>query len=244
MKALFLTVLILCSCSKSAQLSKEAIGLQLSEVTMNLHHLKEIEWHVGKKKEATVSQSFTFEVEMPKVSQKDLDYLTEFKGINSWILRLIVQRGSEAQDLGSLYARFRPKKVLRGQGTGAPTNVAIKVYYAAAFPSERFRDFHCPAFGHNKRIKTMDIKGEEENFNITFDQIISYPEKSQLVELSPSSFNAGNSLIGEYYIEIAPYDSDKKVIHAPFKRIPVFISVSQEEAQPIESCAGEHPEMN
>lgn len=244
MKALFLTVLLLFSCSKSARLDKEAIGMRLSEVRMNIHHLNEIDWLIGKKKEATVSQSFTFEVEMPKVDEEDLDYLTELKGINAWILRLIVQRGSETQDLGSLYARFRPKKILRGQGGGAPTQVSVKVYYAAGFPSERFRGFHCPAFGHNKRIKKMKINGEEKSFDLTFDQIISYPEKSQLVELTPSAFNGGNSLVGEYFIEIAPYDSEKKVIHGPFSRIPMWIEVTEEESQIIKSCLGEHPEIN
>lgn len=243
MKALFLTFLLLCSCSKTAHLNKDAIGLRLSEVRMDLHHLNEIEWLVGKKKEATISQSFVFEVEMPKVQEEDLNYLTKHKGINAWILRLIVQRGSDRQDLGSLYARFRPKKILRGQGGGAPTQVSVKVYYAAAFPSERFRAFNCPAFNHNKRIKTMKIRGEEKNFELTFDQIISYPEKSQLVELTPSAFNGGNSLVGEYFIEIAPYDSEKKVIHGPFQRIPMWVEVSEEESLSIESCLSEHPEI-
>ena len=244
MKALFLTVFILLSCSKSAKLSKEAIGLRLTEVEMNLHHLREIEWAVGKKKEATVAQSFTFEVEMPKVDEDDLNYLTELKGIDAWILRLIVQKGSEQQDLGSLYARFRPKKILRGQGGGAPTNVVLKVYYSAAFPSERFRDFQCPAFQHNKRIKQMRIAGETKPFEISIEGAIPYPEKSQLVELTPSSLNGGNSLVGEYFVEIAPYDSEKKLIHAPFKRLPAYIEVTSEEAQSIESCFGEHPERN
>lgn len=243
MKALFLTILLACSCTQQATLSRDAMGLRVSEVEMDIHHLDEIEWVVGKKKEATVSQSFTFLVDMPKLSEEDLAFLTEQKGINAWILRLIVQRGSERQDLGSLYAPFKAKRVVRGQSAGAPTSVALKVFYAAAYASERFRVFDCPAFDHNKKIVEMDIRGELKPFELSVGQTSSYREKSQLVELTPSSFNGGNSLIGEYFVEIAPYNSDKKLIYASFKRIPMYVEVRKEENIPVSSCLGENPEI-
>ena len=242
MKALFLIVLLACSCSKKSLLSKDSMGLRLANVQMNVSHLNEIEWLIGKNKEATVTQSFVFLVDMPKVNEDDLAFLSKHKNIDSWILRLIVQRRSEKQDLGSLYTRFRSKTTARGQGGGAPSSVTIKVYYAAAFPSERFRFFQCPAFSHSKRITQMKISGSEEPFEIPIDHVSSYPEKSHPVELSPSSFNGGNSLEGEYYLEIAPYDSEKKVIHAPFKRIPTYVEVLSEQSVQVKSCAGIHEE--
>lgn len=244
MKALILTVLLALSCSREATLTKDAMGLRLLDVNMNITHLKEIEWPVGKRKEVTLTQSMVFVVEMPKVDPDDLEYITEAKGINAWILRLIVDRGSEKQDLGSLYALFKPKKVIRGQSGGAPTNVSIKVFYAAAYASERFRSFECPALGHNRKITKMAVKGDSQKFELNLDQMTSYPEKSHLVELAPSSFNAGNSLLGEYYVEIAAYDSVKKVIYGGFKRLPVYVEVSGEEPTNVQSCAGERPEIS
>lgn len=244
MKALFLIVLLACSCTKSSKLTKDAMGLRVTDVQMNISHLNEIEWLIGKNKEAEVTQSFVFVVDMPKVDEDDLAHLNEMKGIDSWILRLVVQRRSERQDLGSLYTRFKPKKIARGQGGGAPTSVTIKVYYAAAYPSERFRFFHCPAFDHRKKITNMKILGDkEQTFEIPVEQISPYPEKSHLVELSPSSFNGGNSLEGEYFVEIAPYDSEKKVIHASFKRIPMYVEVLSEERVSVKSCSGVHEEI-
>ncbi len=155
MKALFLTILLLCSCTKYATITKDAMGLKVQNVQMDMSHLNEIDWLVGKHKEAKISQSFVFVVDMPKVDEDDLAYITKKTGIDSWIMRVIVQRGSERQDLGSLYTRFKSKTTTRGQGGGAPTSVSIKVYYAAAYPSERFRFFHCPAFDHTKRISDM-----------------------------------------------------------------------------------------
>lgn len=218
------------------------MGLRLIDARMNIEHLNEIKWKVGKSKEAVVTQSIVFIVDMPKVANEDLEYLTKLKGVNSWILRLIVQRESKEQDLGSLYTRFSSTKAARGQSGGAPSSVSVKIFYAAAYPSERFRFFDCPAFSHNKRVTNMSIEGNEEGFDINVAQPISYPEVSHLVELTPSSFNAGNSLVGKYFIEIAPYNYNTKTIYDSFKRIPMHVEVVSEEGQSIKSCSGVHQE--
>lgn len=245
MKAfLILSLLLFYSCTKYAEFSKDAVGINIEPVTMNVNRLNEIEWWVGRPKEVKISQSFTFAVDMPKIRQDDLDYLTEHKGVDAWILRLIVNRGSESQDLGSLYTLFRPRKITRGnQGAGAASSVSLKVYYAAAYASERFRAFSCPAFGHNLKIDSMEIKGENKSFSISIDQSSPYNEKSQLVELTPSSFNGGNSLVGEYFVEIAPFDSKRKVILSSFKRLPQSVVISREEKLSVKSCAGVHQEL-
>jgi hypothetical protein len=179
---------------------------------------------------------------MPKIKPEDLDYLTQQKNVDAWILRLIVNRDSETQDLGSLYSLFRPNKLSRGIESGAAKSVTMKVYYAAAYASERFRSFKCPAFDHNKKIDNMSIIGEDGPFSLIIGQTFPYNEKSQLVELTPSSFNGGNSLKGEYFIEIAPYDSKRKLIHSSFKRIPMSIRVEREMSIPVRSCEGIHQE--
>lgn len=84
----------------------------------------------------------------------------------------------------------------------------------------------------------MEIAGEESMFSIPVGSPIPYGEKSQLIELSPSSFNAGNSLAGRYYLEIAAYNSRKKQILSSFKRLPKYILISSEEKVFIESCLG------
>lgn len=90
----------------------------------------------------------------------------------------------------------------------------------------------------------MDIKGENEEFTLAVNQVIPYNEKSNLVELTPTAFNGGHSLVGNYYVEIAPYNSKKKQIYSSFERIPMHISVSEEETVSVKSCEGVHPEYN
>lgn len=244
MKALLLTLILLYSCKQSATLSKGSVGLQISPVSMEISHLNEIKWLVGPKKEEKISQSFNFVVDMPKISEDDLEYMIKEKGIDSWILRMIVSRQSQTQDLGSLYTMFKPTRMARdNESSGAPTSVSIKVFYAAAYASEKFRLFKCPAFSHNKRISSMEIRGENDEFSLSIDQKTSYGEKSHQVELTPTSFNAGNSLIGEYFLEIAPYNSLTRTVHSTFKRIPMSIIVNQEENVAVPGCEGVHEEF-
>jgi len=244
MKALLLTLLLCYSCKQSATLSKGSVGLQISPVTMGISHLNEIPWNVGPRKEEKISQSFNFIMDMPKISEEDLEYVINEKGVDSWIVRMIVSRQSQNQDLGSLYTMFKPRRIARGnESSGAPTSVSIKVFYATAYASERFRSLKCPAFGHNKRIVSMDIKGTNEEFSLSVDQKNPYGEKSHQVELTPTSFNAGHSLIGEYFLEIAPYNSLTRTVHSTFKRIPMSIIVNQEENVNIPGCEGVHEEF-
>lgn len=237
MKALILTMLLCLSCTRYAE-----VGVDISPIQMDISHLNEIEWNVGMKKEEKVSQSFTFIVDLPKIREDSAKFLVEQKSIDAWILRLIVNRGSESQDLGSLYTLLQPQRLGRGSSGDAPKSVTFKVFYAAAYASERFRTFKCPAFSHDRKIKDMSISGSNEEFSLPLGPSSPYNEKSHLVELTPSAFNGGNSLVGNYFIEIATYDSKKKVIHSPFKRIPLHISVKSEERVRVASCEGVHQE--
>jgi hypothetical protein len=218
--------------------------MRIEPVTMEVSRLNQIEWRVGKNKEAKVGQSITFIVEMPKLRNSDMDFLIENKNVDSWIIRLVVRRGSKTQDLGSLYTLFRPRKASRTSQKGGPAStVTFKVFYAAAYASERFRAFDCPAFSHNKKIDSMEIVGTNQEFSLNVTHSFPYLEKSNPVELTPSAFNGGNSLEGKYYLEIAPYDSQRKMIHADFKRIPMSISVNSEESIRVQSCDGVHSEL-
>jgi hypothetical protein len=89
----------------------------------------------------------------------------------------------------------------------------------------------------------MKIEDQGEEFSLSIGGAQPYSEKSQLIELKPSSFNGGMSLQGEYWFEIAPYNSQKKMIHAPFRRIPGKIVVSQEETVSVPSCNGVNMEQ-
>jgi hypothetical protein len=220
------------------------MGLHIQDVEMDITHLNELKWTVGKEKEVVVTQSIIFVVNMPKLKKDDLEYLMEHKGINAWIVRLVAQKSSGQQDLGSLFAPFKSRKTARGmEGKGAAGSVTMKIYYAASYASERFRAFKCPAFGHDKRVRSLKSEGENTPFEISVGPAMHYQEKSQLIDLNPSSFNGGHSIAGRYYIEIAPYDTEKKLIHSSFKRIPKYVEISNEESVPMQSCIGEHPEL-
>lgn len=237
MKVLILSFFVMYSCSKNAKLSRETASAHLDGVVMKVTKLSEIKWPAGFRKEATVSQSITFMIDTPKVEQDDLDYLIHERDVDSWIIRVIAYKSGDKQDLGSLYSLFRPRKLSR-TSTDSASSVALKIYYAAAYASEKWRNSKCPPLGHNKKIKELRIEDTAEPFSLSIGGGQPYNEKSQLIELTPSSFNGGMSLAGEYYFEIAPYNSKKKVIHAQFRRIPGKIIITSEESVAVPSCNG------
>lgn len=237
MKALIPTLLLLYSCSKEVVVTRDGVTTELKSAKMEISHLQELDWQVGKRKEAKVSQAFSFIVDLPKLAKDDLDYLIQNKDIDSFIIRLIFQSASRTQDLGSVYVLFKPKLMTRSNHY-MPGSLSIKVSYAAAYASERFKKFECPAFEHSYKLKSFKINGENEEFDIEINQVTHYGEKNTGVSLSPSVFNGGNSLVGNYFIEIAPYNSSKKLIYSAFKRIPMSISVESEETVSIPTCIG------
>lgn len=238
MKALWLTLILCFSCTKYSTVDRESGSLEVSDINMDVSRLEEVEWYVGKRKEKTLTQSVTFVIDMPKVKMEDLDYLTEIRGVDAWIIRVIAVRGSEQQDLGSLFSQFRPRRQSRSSSGSPASTVSVKIYYAAAYASERLRNSRCPSFGHDKKISSMEVDGEDTPFSLSIGHGTPYAEKSQLIELTPSSFNAGNTLVANYFLEIAAYDSRRKQILSSFQRLPKYISIKAEEKVFIESCLG------
>lgn len=242
MKALFLSLLLTTSCTKYASFEKDGVGISIEPVSMEISHLKEIEWKVGPEKDE-LSQSVTFIIDLPKLKSDDLIFLTDQKSIDSWLLKVVARQNSKEQDLGSMYVPFKPVYAGRGASIGSTSSVSIRVMYAAAFISERFRQFKCPAFAHNKKVSSMKILGSDEEFSLQLAGAINYNDKAQLVGLRPTDFNAGHSLVGEYYVEIAAYDSKNKTILSKFKRIPMYVTVQSEEIISVTGCEGVHPEL-
>jgi hypothetical protein len=242
MKALFLSLLISISCTKYATFEKSAVGTTIEPVSMEISHLNEIEWRVGPDKDE-LTQSVSFIVDLPKLKSDDLSFLSEQKSIDSWLLRVIALQNSKEQDIGSMYVLFKPAFAGRGASIGSTSSVSIRLVYASAFISERFRQFKCPAFAHNKKIDTMKILGANDDFSIQLKGAINYNDKAQMVGLRPTDFNAGHSLVGEYFIEIAAFDSKKKTILSSFKRIPMSVSIRSEEIISVKGCEGVHPEL-
>lgn len=238
MKAFFLTILLLFACSRSSTLNRDGLEATLEDVTMDISHVDVVSWNVGLKKEAEVSQSFSFMIEMPQLKDDDVDYLLKQKNVDSWIIRLIQYRGSERLDLGTLMVPFQPKQITRAITSGPASHVFLKIFYAAAYASERFRSAKCPPFGHDKKITSVEVRGDNSSFTIPVGPAVNFGEKPQLIELTPSSFNGGHDLKGEYRLEIAPYNAKKKLVFGSFRPLPRWVEVETEERVTVDSCKG------
>lgn len=244
MKSIFLLAFFITSCTKYAKVEKHAFRAEISDIQMEISQLIEVDWHVGQRREETVSQSFIFVLQLPKISPEHLDYLQKERGIDSWVLRIINEKNSKSYELGSVYVPIKPKQKVRAVHLSSPSNIGLKIMYAAAYASERFRSFKCPAFNHNLKISDIKIEGKNEPFSITIGLGAPFNEKPQKLDIRPNHFNGGNSLLGEYFVEIAPYNSIEKKTYSNFKRIPMYIKLANEKQIFIKNCLGVHEEYN
>jgi len=64
-----------------------------------------------------------------------------------------------------------------------------------------------------------------------------------MVGLRPTDFNGGKYEGGDVYVEVAAYDSKKKMVLSNFKRLPMSVSIQSEEIISVEGCDGVHPEL-
>lgn len=244
MRLAWLLLLLFFSCTKYASFERDAIGLEIKGVEMEVTHLKELPWRVGQRREKVVSQSLSFIVDLPRLKPEDLDYLAKERGVDAWIVRIRSEKRTMTQDLGSVYVPFEATRTTRGIDQKMPASANFIIQYAAAYPSERFRMFKCPAFRHSKRLYSFDVEGKNEEFSIILGQSLPYPDKIDAVELRPKAFNGGLSLTGNYFIEIAPFNVKKKTTLGPFKRIPMYINIDSEEEISVSSCAGTRSEQD
>ena len=86
--------------------------------------------------------------------------------------------------------------------------------------------------------------GEEKPIEILIRPESRFDEKLKLNELVPTTLNVGNSMVGEYYIEVALFNTAQKKIFSSFQRLPFHLKVLSEDSIVVDGCAGVHKEIN
>ena len=117
----------------------------------------------------------------------------------------------------------------------------VNIYYAAAAISNRFENFHCPAFDHSKiidKVKVSHIKN-------TTSKIFVSPMERQRIEAkvdkysySPTIINGGMKLAGTYVIDIALYRQNEKYKESSYYTIPSEVIIKSESNKYLKGCTG------
>lgn len=243
-KLLYFSVLLgLAGCSKESVLLRDGVGVRLTEAQWGVSSLSEAKWKVGKHLSNTVSKNLNLVLSLPKIDGDDVMFLQTTYGVDAWLVKIIQSNAlSSNMELVTIYAPFRVRQSGRSGGL-LMKSLSFNFTYAAAAISERFRRFNCPAFSHDKRLNKWEIVGEEKPIEILVRPEARFDERLKLSELVPTTLNVGNTMVGDFYIEVALFNTAQKQTYSSFQRLPFHLKVLSEDSIVVDGCAGVHEEI-
>lgn len=190
---------------------------------MNLDHKK---WYVGKIGRDVVSKGMRVQYRLPNFDQVELKELLKSGYLDSLLLRLKKRTYSESITLDTFYIPLGRRRSDRENDfiVSQLREINLQLTYAAA-SVDRLARLMCPALKHRLLIDDYDTgspMAKSANYIIDKDSGYSdFMSKIRQFEGSRHLINAGKSMIGTYYLEMAFYDSIKH------KRVGNFLPASE-----------------
>ncbi len=242
---LLFILFVLIGCSKKATLSKDKFNNYL--ISSNEVFVSDVaieKWRVGPLRRQKLSKGIRIGVTFPQLDMGDLETLVRETNVDSYILRLKRRGVVGGRVIGHLYVPFliRKGKTSSSLRSKQMTKGFFFVYYSAAALSARFENMSCPAFNHRYLIKEVELD-KHRNQMITFNVSKSSVEKV-IARVNPfdykTVFNGGPSLVGDYVIEMAFFNYEKKERKSSWIELPERVTVQNEFEQVVKGCASDN----
>ncbi|OUR96243.1 hypothetical protein A9Q84_07750 [Halobacteriovorax marinus] len=239
-KLIWILVLTLTySCQKKSEVTYTKQRVVIKPTWSGVDNLKIIKWRVGLMRNLVISRGVQITIRLPQLEKKDLKYLVDKFGVDSWIIKVKRKGMMRYETMGYFYIPL----ILPGQRNAMRINQmkagSFKVYYASSAVSERLSNLPCPAFKHDLKIEKVEIQDSKPLINHI---IVSPAEESRILsrveEFSYSNtvLNGGKELRGDYFIEIAFYNKGRKNKLSNFVELNGTARVLRERSNPIAGC--------
>lgn len=233
----FLILSTLVSCNHKVTVKVEKETSILSNLETKVDNTEVILWPRGVARKNSVTQGVVVRIKVPQISKDDGQALFKRHHINSWILKINRQQAGRAQPIGYLNIPFFAKTTKRASAYYKIQHAFFEISYAAAYTSARFREFDCPAFGHNRKVSDVTISyGNAFSDSISSGYPHEFNSKVEPVGIIPTKFNAGNSIAGTYSVELGLFDSDTGNLHGDFIAVDGLINIPIEETAVLPGC--------
>lgn len=240
---LFLFFLLFISCTKNAEISFKGKNFYLTVDSVKIADIKAERWAVGPLRKQEVSKGIVVTIDFPEIDRESLDKLVQEFGVNSWLVRVRKRAFSVNTIVGHIYIpliipgtqsdnKYRRHQLKRG---------AISLYYPAAAVSKRFEHFSCPAFNHDRLVKGVEIEAGSGTPDKLYNSVVDRAYiQAPVVEFNYSGniLNAGESIIGEYEIDLALYNNKLKERITNFTTLNEVVIVKDETRVNINGCEG------
>ncbi len=247
LSSLFLVSLLVftwgCSKEYSGYKSTGDKSAVISPVFSKIMSAEPIDWKVGMMGKYTVSKGIRLKVSFPKLSMESVQDLNRKMEVDSWLVRVHKRSNYGSEALGYFYVpmiapgsdvystSFRVRQIDYG---------VVNIYYAAAGHTPRFENLKCPPFNHQFKIEDEDISIEEGSqltkMMVGPSEYSYIHRKIEAFGYRPTTINAGMSLVGTYFVDVALFDSKNKVKRGSFLQIPEVVRVKLERTSPVPGC--------
>jgi hypothetical protein len=213
------------SCSKRVEVKYENGTGYIRSDQGTVSGVRRIDWKVGKYGKDIVSRGFRLSFELPVIEEEGLRVLYEKRNVDAWLIRLRRKQGLRNETMAYFAMNLVSAKPsglneLRFQ---SPRKGSVGIYYAASSISTRLDSLPCPALGHRLYLDEVSLESAsrgQQMWVVSAAEETSITAKVDLISYSPLTVNGGMKLKGEYFIDIAFYNSSEK------KRMSAFLPVN------------------
>jgi hypothetical protein len=231
-------IILLVSCSADVKLVDEDNNYFIDGLDLEVKKYKEIPWKVGVDKEQTITMGLALITDVPLMSSDDYQKLEAKHGVDSWIYQFIKRNNGKNTVLG--YASIPLRRVTRSLD-----NFTSFIFYSAAAASTSYRSFRCPAFGHNKKVNKFFLNylsKDKPKVYLGMRDVIRADVGG--LDSFPLDFDGGDSLVGDYFVRVALWNSTNKRTYSRWFIVDGVVSIESEQPTFIKSCVGINEEIN
>ena len=215
-------------------------GIVITPQGIEVKDLKVVRWKVGRDFKKEVSKGIKFHFTLPMLEKEHFKTLLR-KGVDSWIVKVDREKviSSENLDHFTIPLVVVQKRIIGKNDFKPMRSGRINIFYASSFVSSDKSTLVCPALGHRKVIKELDIeRGRkfEQNISVSIVNESSMRFKSEYLGYEPEKINGGKSLEGTYIIELALYSKKKQRLMSNWFRINEKIVIGTEKEIVLKGC--------
>jgi hypothetical protein len=237
-KFLVLFLLTALSCTKKVQFDTKGVTPSLKDVRWEISNLNEGTWAVGSILRDIVSKNLTLVLSLPVLEEDDLEAIEKNYAVDSWLVKVIHKtKLGQRHHLATILAPFR-SRMQTNFSANQTKSIAFSLTYAAWATSERFRKFQCPAFSHRFRLKDFSVEDSETLMEFNISSIGKFPESYTVTELVPPKITIAQSMVGDFYLEAALFNSKTKTLYSSFQQLPTHLVVREEKVVSVSGCEG------
>ncbi len=240
----FIALSTFSSCTKNAELIVKDKVFYIHTTDAKVTDVEEVAWKVGPYQKQRLSRGIRVHFSFPLITNDAAKILHEKRKADSWLIRLRRKTFVSSKIIGHFVSTFVNQSNSRNVRYQSPSGGVLRIDYAASAISMRLGSLSCPSLGHRKRITEMEVSNTSQQKRQTLTSLPSdnfyVSPKVEAISYHPVVVNGGNQLKGNYHLEVALYNQEKKQRLSNWLKIKKAASVKAIEEIVVRGCKNDY----